>query len=90
MGFETFVPVWMLCNEGHWVSVSVTLQGLSMQIETIMILSYCRLLRSGLELIASKWAHSLTEFDLAWANVQEPLDNAIKAIAEKGAESPLK
>lgn len=46
--------------------------------------------RSGLELIASKWAHSLTEFDLAWANVQEPLDNAIKAIAEKGAESPLK
>lgn len=47
---------------------------------------------SGLELIASKWAHSLTELDLAWANtnVQEPLDNAIKAIAEKGDESPLK
>lgn len=46
--------------------------------------------RSGLELIASKWAHSLIEFDLAWANVQIPIDNAIKAIAEKGAESPLK
>ncbi len=43
----------------------------------------------GLELIASKWAHSLTEFDLAWANVQTPLDNAIRAIAEKGSESPL-
>lgn len=45
--------------------------------------------RSGLELIASKWAHSLIEFDLAWANVQEPLDNALRAIAEKGAESAL-
>lgn len=45
---------------------------------------------SGLELIASKWAHSLIELDLAWANVQDPLDNAIKAIAEKGEESPLK
>lgn len=45
---------------------------------------------SGLELIASKWAHSLIELDLAWANVQDPLDNAIKAIAEKGDESPLK
>lgn len=50
----------------------------------------CVLSRSGLELIASKWAHSLIEFDLAWANVQIPIDNAIKAIAEKGAESPLK
>lgn len=42
-----------------------------------------------MELIASKWAHSLIEFDLAWANVQEPLDNALRAIAEKGAESAL-
>lgn len=46
--------------------------------------------RSGLELIASKWAHSLTELDLAWANVQEALDNALRAIAEKGSESLLK
>lgn len=45
---------------------------------------------SNLELIASKWAHSLIEFDLAWANVQITIDNAIKAIAEKGDESPLK
>ncbi|XP_031640713.1 F-box/LRR-repeat protein 6 isoform X2 [Contarinia nasturtii] len=57
-----------------------------------LFLSGCSVTRdigSGLELIASKWAHSLTELDLAWANVQEPLDNAIKAIAEKGDESPL-
>lgn len=46
--------------------------------------------RSGLELIASKWAHSLIEFDLAWANDQESIDSAIRAIADKGAESPLK
>jgi F-box and leucine-rich repeat protein 6 len=45
---------------------------------------------SGLELIASKWAHSLIEFDLAWANMQDPLDNCLKALAEKGSESPLK
>lgn len=50
------------------------------------VLSYS----SGLELIASKWSRTLTELDLAWANVQEPLDNAIKAIAEKGIDSPLK
>lgn len=46
--------------------------------------------RSGLELIASKWAHSLIEFDLAWATVQEPLDNALRALADKRDESPLK
>lgn len=45
--------------------------------------------RSGLELIASKWAHSLIELDLAWANVQQPLDNALRALADKGAESRL-
>lgn len=57
-----------------------------------LFLSGCSVTRdigSGLELIASKWAHSLIELDLAWANVQDPLDNAIKAIAEKGDESPL-
>lgn len=46
--------------------------------------------RSGLELIASKWAHSLIEFDLAWATVQAPLDNALRALADKRDESPLK
>lgn len=54
-----------------------------------MFKTFYRLYSGGLELIASKWAHSLTEFDLAWANVQTPLDNAIRAIAEKGSESPL-
>lgn len=47
-------------------------------------------LRSGLELIASKWAHSLIEFDLAWATVTASLDNALKALADKREESPLK
>lgn len=46
--------------------------------------------RSGLELIASKWAHSLIEFDLAWATVQGPLDSALRALADKRDESPLK
>ncbi|XP_059614329.1 F-box/LRR-repeat protein 6 [Phlebotomus argentipes] len=57
-----------------------------------LFLSGCSVTRdygSGLELIASKWAHSLTEIDLAWANVQGPLDNALKALAEKKTESPL-
>lgn len=45
---------------------------------------------SGLELIASKWAHSLIEFDLAWASVQKPLDDALRALADKRDESPLK
>ncbi|XP_037949411.1 uncharacterized protein LOC119681830 [Teleopsis dalmanni] len=57
-----------------------------------LFLSGCSVTRdncSGLELIASKWAHSLIELDLAWANVQQPLDNALRALAEKGSESPL-
>ncbi|XP_061399710.1 F-box/LRR-repeat protein 6-like [Musca vetustissima] len=57
-----------------------------------LFLSGCSVTRdmgSGLELIASKWAHSLIELDLAWANVQQPLDNALRALADKGAESRL-
>ncbi|XP_023037777.1 F-box/LRR-repeat protein 6 [Drosophila willistoni] len=57
-----------------------------------LFLSGCSVTRdmgSGLELIASKWAHSLIELDLAWANVQQPLDNALRALAEKGSESPM-
>ncbi|XP_065366665.1 F-box/LRR-repeat protein 6 [Calliphora vicina] len=57
-----------------------------------LFLSGCSVTRdmgSGLELIASKWAHSLIELDLAWANVQHPLDNALRALADKGAESRL-
>lgn len=46
--------------------------------------------RSGLELIASKWAHSLTEFDLAWANVQQTIDDALRVIAEKGREAAIR
>lgn len=46
--------------------------------------------RSGLELIASKWAHSLIEFDLAWASHQVALDSALRALADKRDESPLK
>ncbi|XP_026462299.1 F-box/LRR-repeat protein 6 [Ctenocephalides felis] len=49
-----------------------------------------RMTSSGLELIAQKWAHSLVELDLAWANAQEPLDCAVNAIAEKGAEGRLR
>lgn len=57
-----------------------------------LFLSGCSITRdmgSGLELIASKWAHSLIEFDLAWANATKPLDDALKALADKGPESPL-
>ncbi|XP_030386648.1 F-box/LRR-repeat protein 6 [Scaptodrosophila lebanonensis] len=57
-----------------------------------LFLSGCSVTRdvgSGLELIASKWAHSLIELDLAWANVQQTIDNALRALAEKGSESPL-
>ncbi|KAH8263926.1 hypothetical protein KR038_005227 [Drosophila bunnanda] len=57
-----------------------------------LFLSGCSVTRdmgSGLELIASKWAHSLIELDLAWANVQQPIDNALRALAEKGRDSPL-
>uniref|UniRef100_A0A182PID2 F-box domain-containing protein n=1 Tax=Anopheles epiroticus TaxID=199890 RepID=A0A182PID2_9DIPT len=58
-----------------------------------LFLSGCSINRdmgAGLELIASKWAHSLIEFDLAWASATKPLDDALKALADKGAESPLK
>ncbi|XP_016947261.1 F-box/LRR-repeat protein 6 [Drosophila biarmipes] len=57
-----------------------------------LFLSGCSVTRdmgSGLELIASKWAHSLIELDLAWANMQQPIDNALRALAEKGRESPM-
>ncbi|XP_062542379.1 F-box/LRR-repeat protein 6 [Armigeres subalbatus] len=57
-----------------------------------LFLSGCSITRdlgSGLELISSKWAHSLIEFDLAWANATKPLDDALKALADKGPESPL-
>ncbi|KAL1400226.1 hypothetical protein pipiens_007615 [Culex pipiens pipiens] len=57
-----------------------------------LFLSGCSITRdlgSGLELIASKWAHSLIEFDLAWANATKPLDDALVALADKGSESPL-
>ncbi|KAG5678580.1 hypothetical protein PVAND_008242 [Polypedilum vanderplanki] len=57
-----------------------------------LFLSGCSVTRdigSGLELIASKWAHSLIEFDLAWATHQVPLDNALRALADKRDESPL-
>ncbi|XP_033156251.1 F-box/LRR-repeat protein 6 [Drosophila mauritiana] len=57
-----------------------------------LFLSGCSVTRdmgSGLELIASKWAHSLIELDLAWANMQQPIDNALRALAEKGRDSPL-
>ncbi|XP_055529756.1 F-box/LRR-repeat protein 6 [Wyeomyia smithii] len=57
-----------------------------------LFLSGCSITRdmgSGLELIASKWAHSLIEFDLAWANATKPLDDALKSLADKGSESPL-
>ncbi|KAH8252628.1 hypothetical protein KR032_000865 [Drosophila birchii] len=57
--------------------------------EKANLIANCSSLRSGLELIASKWAHSLIELDLAWANVQQPIDNALRALAEKGRESPL-
>ncbi|XP_043645239.1 F-box/LRR-repeat protein 6 [Drosophila teissieri] len=57
-----------------------------------LFLSGCSVTRdmgSGLELIASKWAHSLIELDLAWANMQQPIDNALRALAEKGRDSPM-
>ncbi|XP_055612037.1 F-box/LRR-repeat protein 6 [Uranotaenia lowii] len=57
-----------------------------------LFLSGCSITRdtgSGLELIASKWAHSMIEFDLAWANATKPLDEALKALADKGSECPL-
>lgn len=45
---------------------------------------------SGLELIAQKWSHSLIEVDLAWSTATQVLDLAVTALAEQGAESPLR
>lgn len=56
----------------------------------ILLTVLCPYFSSGLELIASKWAHSLVEFDLAWGNAQKPLDSALRALAEKRGESRLK
>ncbi|KAG5896474.1 hypothetical protein JTB14_005855 [Gonioctena quinquepunctata] len=58
-----------------------------------LFLSACyitRLQNSGLELIVQKWAHSLLEIDLAWSTATAPLDAAVFALAEKGAESKLR
>lgn len=60
------------------------------RLSTIIKLFILAAFSSGLELIASKWAHSLVEFDLAWGNAQKPLDNALRALADKGSESRLK
>jgi F-box/leucine-rich repeat protein 6 len=49
-----------------------------------------RLTGSGLELIAQKWSHSLIEVDLAWSTATQALDLAVTALAEQGAESPLR
>ncbi|XP_069697762.1 F-box/LRR-repeat protein 6 isoform X2 [Periplaneta americana] len=58
-----------------------------------LFLSGCyvtRLTGSGLELIAQKWSHSLIEVDLAWTTATQSLDLAVTALAEQGAESPLR
>ncbi|CAG9856654.1 unnamed protein product [Phyllotreta striolata] len=58
-----------------------------------LFLSACyitRLQNSGLELIMQKWSHSLIEVDLAWSTATKPLDAAVLALAEKGAESKLR
>lgn len=58
-----------------------------------LFLSACFITRtqsSGLELILQKWSHSLLEVDLAWSTATSSLDAAILALAEKGAESPLR
>lgn len=49
-----------------------------------------RLSSSGLELIAQKWSHSLIEVDLAWSTATQALDLAVTALADQGAESPLR
>lgn len=83
MGYQAFISLGLLCDERRGVSAGVIYMKLF--IYNIPL----RFSRSGLELIASKWAHSLIELDLAWANVQQPIDNALRALAEKGSESPL-
>ncbi|KDR11795.1 F-box/LRR-repeat protein 6 [Zootermopsis nevadensis] len=58
-----------------------------------LFLSGCyvtRLSSSGLELIAQKWSHSLIEVDLAWSTATQALDLAVTALADQGAESPLR
>lgn len=58
-----------------------------------LFLSTClvtRINHSGLELIVQKWAHSLIEVDLAWSTATEPLDAAVRTLAEKGSESRLR
>ncbi|KAJ9600889.1 hypothetical protein L9F63_000932, partial [Diploptera punctata] len=58
-----------------------------------LFLSGCyvtRLTGSGLELIAQKWSHSLIEVDLAWSTATQALDQAVTALAERAAESPLR
>ncbi|XP_017783584.1 PREDICTED: F-box/LRR-repeat protein 6 [Nicrophorus vespilloides] len=60
---------------------------------THLFLSACFITRahdSGLELILQKWSHSLLEVDLAWSTATSSLDAAVLALAEKGAESPLR
>lgn len=49
-----------------------------------------RVQSSGLELIVQKWSHSLVEVDLAWSSATVSVDAAVLALAEKGAESPLR
>lgn len=49
-----------------------------------------RIQNSGLELILQKWSHSLLEIDLAWSTATASLDAAVFALAEKGAECPLR
>jgi hypothetical protein len=49
-----------------------------------------RLTGAGLELIAQKWGHSLIEVDLAWSTATQAVDQAVTALAEQGAVSPLR
>jgi len=49
-----------------------------------------RLPGSGLELITQKWGHSLIELDLGWSTATQALDLAVQALADKGAEAPLR
>lgn len=58
-----------------------------------LFLSAClvtRINHAGLELIVQKWAHSLVEVDLAWSTATEPLDAAVRTLAEKGSDSRLR
>ncbi|XP_022900486.1 F-box/LRR-repeat protein 6 [Onthophagus taurus] len=58
-----------------------------------LFLSACYITRthnSGMELIVQKWGHSLLEVDLAWSTATKSLDAAVQALADRGAESPLR